>query len=551
MRRVSSSHRSPGLTAALRGQRGFTLIELMVSMVVSAIVILGVFAFSTIQQTTANLHDRNVRVQQSLEGAMWSMAQDVRSAGLGFARSCSELRVYDAASGTLINPGGAGAPAFATRDAMTGQPYWVLRDGVQAHWNSSGAATLGGALGSSATPDAAADSLDVILAEPMYLGSPNVFILDQTLNAGSTVLTVRTSNMLNNGVHQAMVQQLFPPGTFVAVVRSPAGGTNPLRADGQGQCLLLQVTGDVEANAGNPQLWDVPIDSTISDFNAGLGVMLADNNGAPACPAESPVCDDWDPGGVDAVGGASVSVVPLGRLRWSRYEIDYTLPELPYLVRYDIIGHQENSDPTGLGSVNYPHCQAGQCTGAGLHLPGGGNPPLAVAVGPMVEDMQVAVGCDGYTTAGAALPLSPLPPPDPGFEEVGPVVPPLGANQTIDEIAPGAARDRDEWLGNAVDELWAPDCVLAGTAEYDRAGWVGVEGDGNPPPPFRMSPQSIRVTLVGSSERPEEAGGLSTDQVLAVEDRPVLTSSVGARQRFTLTETFSPKNLRWRDTTAP
>ena len=62
-----------------------------------------------------------------------------------------------------------------------------------------------------------------------------------------------------------------------------------------------------------------------------------------------------------------------------------------------------------------------------------------------------------------------------------------------------------------------------------------------------MSPQTVRVTLVASGEYDEEAGGLGTDQVLAVEDRPPLTSEVGIRQRFTLTERYSPENLRWRD----
>src|SRR5688572_17018297 len=74
---------------------GFTLIELMVAMVVSAIVMVGIFAFSSIQRSTVTIHTRNVRIQQALEGAMWTLGQDVQQAGMGFARLCSELRVYD------------------------------------------------------------------------------------------------------------------------------------------------------------------------------------------------------------------------------------------------------------------------------------------------------------------------------------------------------------------------------------------------------------------------------------------------------------------------
>jgi hypothetical protein len=66
-----------------------------------------------------------------------------------------------------------------------------------------------------------------------------------------------------------------------------------------------------------------------------------------------------------------------------------------------------------------------------------------------------------------------------------------------------------------------------------------------------MSPQTVRVTLTASSELIEQAGGLSVPTVLAVEDRPAMASPVGSRQRFSLTERFSPDNLRWRDAAIP
>lgn len=550
MSRLIVPHATRIAAGRRRGQAGFTLIELMVAMIVSGIVILGIYAFSTIQQSTANLHERNVRVQQALEGAMWSIAQDVRSAGLGFARGCSELRIYDPDTGTLINPGGSnGGPALARQDAVTGEPYWVLRDGLQAHWNSSVADTIHGTASSSATLDSAADSFDVILAEPTYINSFGVFIMETALTPADTAVTVRTSTLMDNTLHLAQFQQLFPPGSFIVVGRTSVASVNPFRAEGHGQCLLLQITSDAVADPNDPQLWRLPIDPAISGFNAGLGVMLNDNNGSPTCPAESAGCDDWDPAGADNIASAT-AVVPLGRLRWSRYEIDYTIERLPYLVRYDIIGHQGDNDPTDLGTVDYPHCLAGRCTAAQLHLPGGNVPPTAVAIGPMIEDMQVAVGCDGYTAAGAAASVTEIPPPDVNYAEVGPSADPLGPNLTVDENAVGDLRERDEWLGNAVDEAWAPDCVWYGTAEYDNAAWIAVEGEQNPPPPFRMSPQSVRITLVASGENVEEAGGLSTDSLLAVEDRPLMDSVVGSRQRFTLTERFSPKNLRWRDASA-
>ena len=90
-RRVMDSH----------GRRGFSLIELMVAIVVSAIVLVGVFAFSGISRHTSSEFRRGVRVNRALEGAMHAMGNDIRIAGLGFARLCTELRVYDRAQKRL------------------------------------------------------------------------------------------------------------------------------------------------------------------------------------------------------------------------------------------------------------------------------------------------------------------------------------------------------------------------------------------------------------------------------------------------------------------
>ncbi len=524
-------------------EAGFTLIELMVAMVVSAIVVLGVYAFSAIQQSTAGLHERNVRVQQALEGSMWTMAQDVRAAGLGFSRVCTELRIYDATTGQLINPGAVDSANNAYVDAVTDEVYWVLRDGLQAHWNSEPGVDLVGDLQSSATPSSAADSLDVIMAEGSYVGSYGAFRLDEEVEAGDTSVTIRSSNLLDSGDpdHLAQVQQLFPPGTFFLIARTPALAANPFVPASQGQCVLLQLTGDVAEGPGGSNTWSLPIDGAISGFDANLGLLFDTSLGA----------EDWN----DASDNQpEASIIPLGRLRWSRYEIDYTAPTLPYLVRHDIIGFREDTDPANLGAgPNYPHCDAGECPAPQLHLPGTDSPPAAVAVGPMIEDMQVAVACDGYTVAGASGADPALPDPDLGFEEVGPAEGPAAGqpNFQLDENPSGNQRDRDEWLGNARQEAWAPDCVWYGTAQYRAAQWSVFEGDQNPPPPFRMSPQSLRITLVGSSETEEAAGGTATANVLAVEDRAPMASPVGVRQRFTLTERFTPKNLRWRDPTVP
>ncbi|MEX1365826.1 MAG: hypothetical protein AB1Z98_22045, partial [Nannocystaceae bacterium] len=428
----------------------------------------------------------------------------------------------------------------AYRDLVTDEAYWVLRDGLQAYWNSSIGADLPGADGRSATDSSIADAFDVFLAEAAYTDSYGVFQLAEIVDPGDGYVEVEGSPLLDNTNpdHVSQVQQLFPPGSFFLLARTPAPALNPLRPDAHGQCPLLQITGDVEAAPGDIRRWRLPVSGAVSGFNANLGMLLDTSMNV----------DDWNPTSDAAI---DASIIPLGRVRWSRYEIDYSIPALPYLVRYDIIGHRSGVDPENLGATDYPYCQAGQCPAAQLHLPGGDDPPAAVAVGPMIEDMQVAVGCDGWTAVSAATASPPLPVPDLGFEDLGPVEGPTAGqpNLQIDENPSGNQRDSDEWVGNARDELSAPDCVYHGTAERAAAGWVAIEGDQNPPPAFRMSPQTIRITLVGSSEADEAAGGLATLEVLAVEDRPPVDSPVGVRQRFTLTEVFTPRNLRWRDST--
>jgi hypothetical protein len=53
-----------------------------------------------------------------------------------------------------------------------------------------------------------------------------------------------------------------------------------------------------------------------------------------------------------------------------------------------------------------------------------------------------------------------------------------------------------------------------------------------------MSPQTIRITLTGTIETAEAAGGFATENLVAVEDRPAMASTVGRRMRYTLTERF-------------
>jgi prepilin-type N-terminal cleavage/methylation domain-containing protein len=532
--------------------RGFTLIELMVAMVVSGIVLLGIFAFSSIQQGNAVIHRRHVRIQQALEGSMYSMGRDIRVAGLGFSRMCTEIRIYDPNQAKLINPGAVDDVSEVATDAITGEPYWVLRDGLQAHWRSEGAGSIDGDSFTSADPDAASDSFDVVLGERNYTNALGIFTLGvngQDLStAANTTLTVNSGNGgtvildSSDSDHLSQVRQMFPPGSFVLLAEALTD--DPFRPQNRSQCVLLQVTDDVAAGAGD-QDWEIPI-GNISSFNKDVE-MLFDGSSPAFCDGD----DHCDWRGTEMASGALV--IPLGHLRWSRYEIDYSVPGHPYLVRSDLIGFVPGTDPTAAADEDYPDCTGNQCNLAQLHLPNNNGQAIPkVAIGPMIEDMQVAVGCDGFTQAAADALLPPLlAGPDAGFAEKGDEDN-NQPNNRVDEWTDD--KTQDEWLGNAASEAWAPDCVYYGVGERYAADWPG-SGPASEQlagPGFRNSPSTIRVTLLGKSEtlatgNADDPNNEFFNQLFPIEDRPQMDTIAGTREYLTLTERFSPRNLRWRD----
>jgi prepilin-type N-terminal cleavage/methylation domain-containing protein len=533
-------------------QGGFSLIELMIAIVVSGIVLTGVFAFSSIQQTTAVIHRRHVRVQQGLEGAMHTISRDVRMAGLGFGRTCSELRIFDGENARLINPGSgdAGDLGATPVDAVTDEPFWVLRDGLQAFWRSADADDIVGDEATSASVNSMADAFDVILGERNFTVGTGLFAYaDNDATGGDAKLGFKTSAALDSGTDLEAVQQLFPPGSFFLMLPPTSDAQSEIfQPEVQRQCPVLQVTGEIEAG-DDANSFKIPIANT-SGFNQDLDILLGTNDVAvPADAADGNPGDDWQAGLMTAS-----AIVPLGRLRWSRYEIDYTQPLRPYLVRSDIIGvgpKSPNDVPVGNA---YPGCP-GDCPMPALHLPTADEPAPRTAVAPMIEDMQVAVGCDGYANPDGLF--GDVQNPEDGFAEKGPKTGGGGdgnANGQVDEWNFDGIEDRgsDEWLGNAAEETWAPDCVYWGTGERNPADWVasGIASETAVTPAYRMSPTAIRVSLLGKAETQTAGGDALVDdfynKLFPLEDRPETDTVIGAREYQLLTERFSPRNLRWR-----
>ncbi|WP_446009229.1 prepilin-type N-terminal cleavage/methylation domain-containing protein [Candidatus Electrothrix sp.] len=63
------------------GDNGFTLIEIMVSMVISSLVIAGIYGVYTIQQRSYTVQEQVSEMQQRIRGAVDYMARNIRMAG--------------------------------------------------------------------------------------------------------------------------------------------------------------------------------------------------------------------------------------------------------------------------------------------------------------------------------------------------------------------------------------------------------------------------------------------------------------------------------------
>ena len=203
------------------------------------------------------------------------------------------------------------------------------------------------------------------MGERNFVAGSGVFkTVDVPTSSSSTANVEVESNPIvldsTNTDHLAWVIQMMPPGSFFVLSRDnlqPAATYQTFEPQAQSQCALMQVTGPITAGSSSSR-WLIPV-SNISEFNANLAALV-DTTSEPVYGSTDPVLGvDWLPTGTDSPAVPRV-VIPLGRLRWSRYEVDYTIPTRPYLVRTDIIGVSPG-DPVSTGSAGaaVPGCPSG------------------------------------------------------------------------------------------------------------------------------------------------------------------------------------------------
>lgn len=79
----------------LSRQRGMTLIELLVAMVICAAVIAGIYRVFVAQSRAYVVQDQVIEVQQNIRTAMELIVRDIRMAGFDFDNSTSPVKITD------------------------------------------------------------------------------------------------------------------------------------------------------------------------------------------------------------------------------------------------------------------------------------------------------------------------------------------------------------------------------------------------------------------------------------------------------------------------
>jgi type IV pilus assembly protein PilW len=78
--------------------RGFTLVEIMVSMVIVSLVVAGIYAVYTIQQRTYTVQEQVTEMQQKIRSALDFMARDMRMTNYTYDNNCQASGIISATS---------------------------------------------------------------------------------------------------------------------------------------------------------------------------------------------------------------------------------------------------------------------------------------------------------------------------------------------------------------------------------------------------------------------------------------------------------------------
>ncbi len=96
---------------AITESRGFTLVELMITMVISGIIVAAIYAAYILQQRTYTAQDQVAEMQQNIRAAMMIVNKEVRMAGYDHGNGTNDASCNVGATGSPVVPGVLSAAA--------------------------------------------------------------------------------------------------------------------------------------------------------------------------------------------------------------------------------------------------------------------------------------------------------------------------------------------------------------------------------------------------------------------------------------------------------
>ena len=186
------------LPAAHQRQRGLTLIEMMVTLVIGAVLSLAIFAVLAVaesrKRTTTSVND----VQQAGNYAVYAIDKLVRSAGSGFAQSA------DTSFGCLLFASNAGGQVLP-RTAAPPEPFALVNTGTADQFRLAPVLIAPG----QTTPGVSAQASDVLVVMSGAAGfgeAPTTFL--QPSAAGANTVNLMNTVSFNAGDLLLLVDQL-------------------------------------------------------------------------------------------------------------------------------------------------------------------------------------------------------------------------------------------------------------------------------------------------------------------------------------------------------
>lgn len=262
-------------------ERGFTLIELMISLAIFAVVSAAAFSVLSASQKTATMNDQTVQIQRNVRLAMDLIARDLRMAAFG---------------NPAANTAGCAQQLTATDNAV----------GADAGPDSIQVVTVDQQVGTLASAYTSGNTTITVNNLPSgALAANDVISLEGTLLASTSV---PAGSVLTLSAIQSAGSSAFPIGTGVfrlACVTYQVTGSDG-KVGGTGTTFtpytLLRNTTSTAANA-------VPIVDGIEDLQLAYGID-ADSNGSiddqTGGTANVVDCLDYVPNGTACTQGATV-----------------------------------------------------------------------------------------------------------------------------------------------------------------------------------------------------------------------------------------------------